>query len=121
MAFEYYGLDVSAGETEGKYHSLVKAVSLNGRCRGWFYYEGTQDFGNAATGSGTFASLDVSVPGVALGDIVEGVSAGVDTVDAVIAGAVTAANTVTLTLLNNTAGAVNLASTTVRFSVRDMT
>ena len=77
----------------------------------------TVDFGDAATGSGTFASVDVTVPGVALGDMVLGIAAGVDTVDAVIGGAVTAANTVTLTLLNNTAGAVNLASTTVRFLV----
>jgi hypothetical protein len=46
-----------------------------------------------------------------------GVSIAVDTVDTVIAGAVTAANTVTLTLLNNTAGAVNLASAIVDFIV----
>ena len=77
----------------------------------------TVDFANAATGSGTFASVDVTVPNVALGDIVLGVSAGVDTVDGVIAGAVTAANTVTLTLLNNSAGAINLASTTCKFVV----
>ncbi len=77
----------------------------------------TVDFGDAATGSGTFASADITVPNVALGDIVLGISAGVDTVDAVIGGAVTAANTVTLTVLNNTAGAVNLASTTVKFVV----
>ena len=77
----------------------------------------TVNFASAATGSGTFASAEVTVPNVALGDIVMGVSIGVDTVDAVIAGAVTAANTVTLTLLNNTAGAVDLASSTVKFVV----
>ena len=77
----------------------------------------TVNFAEAATGSGTFASAEVTVPGVALGDIVMGISAGVDTVDTVIGGAVTAANTVTLTLLNNTAGAVNLASTTLKFVV----
>ena len=77
----------------------------------------TVDFANAATGSGTFASVDVTVPNVALGDIVMGVSAGVDTVDGVIAGAFTAANTVTLTLLNNSAGAIDLASTTCKFVV----
>jgi hypothetical protein len=77
----------------------------------------TVNFGNAATGSGTFASVDVTVTGAALGDIVSPVSLGVDTVDAVVAGAVTAANTVTLTLLNNTAGAVDLASTTAKFAV----
>lgn len=77
----------------------------------------TTDFDNAATGSGTFDSNDITVPGVALGDVVSPVALGVDTVDAVVVGAVTAANTVTLTLLNNTAGAVNLASTTVKFLV----
>lgn len=80
----------------------------------------TINFADAATGSGTFASAEVTVPGVALGDIVMGVSAGVDTIDAVIGGAVTAADTVTLTLLNNTTGSVNLASTTVRFVVARM-
>lgn len=82
-----------------------------------YVYTGTLDIGNAATGSGTFASSDVTVAGVALGDIVLSVSLGVDTVDAAVVGAVTAANTVTVTLLNNTAGAVNLASTTVRIVV----
>ena len=82
----------------------------------WTHSESV-DFANAATGSGTFASVDVTVPGVALGDIVMGVSIAVDTVDTVIGGAVTAANTVTLTVLNNTAGAVNLAAATVDFIV----
>lgn len=77
----------------------------------------TVNFANAATGSGTFASVDITVPGVALGDILVGVSMGVDTVDAVIGGAVTAANIVTLTLLNNSAGAIDLASTTCKFIV----
>ena len=77
----------------------------------------TVNFGNAATGSGTFASVDVTVPNVALGDMLLGVSVGVDTIDGVIYGAVTAANVVTLTLLNNSAGAINLASTTCKFIV----
>ena len=82
----------------------------------WLVNE-TVNFGDAATGSGTFASVDVTVPNVALGDIVMGVSMGVDTVDGVVGGAVTAANTVTLTLLNNSAGAIDLASTTCKFIV----
>ncbi len=83
----------------------------------WLVTESALNFGNAATGSGTFASLDVTVPGVALGDMVFAISVGVDTVDAVIGGAVTAANTVTLTLLNNSAGAIDLAPTTGKFIV----
>lgn len=82
----------------------------------WLVTE-TVNFGNAATGSGTFASVDVTVPNVALGDIVTGISMGVDTVDGAVVGAVTAANTVTLTLLNNSAGAIDLASTTCKFIV----
>ena len=77
----------------------------------------TVDFGNAATGSGTFASVDIAVPNVALGDIVMGVSLSIDTIDTVIAGAVTAAGVVTLTVLNNTAGAVDHASCTANFVV----
>ena len=83
----------------------------------WAVKDDALDFANAATGSGTFASVDVTVPGVAVGDCVFGISVEVDTVDTAIVGAVTAANTVTLTLLNNTTGAVNLASTTGRFFV----
>ena len=82
----------------------------------WLVTE-TVNFGNAATGSGTFASVDVTVPNVALGDMLLGVSVGVDTIDGVIYGAVTAANTVTLTLLNNSGGAIDLASTTCKFIV----
>ena len=82
----------------------------------WLVTE-TVNFGNAATGSGTFASVDVTVPNVALGDMLVAVSVGVDTIDGVIYGAVTAANTVTLTLLNNSAGAIDLASTTCKFVV----
>lgn len=79
-------------------------------------YTGTLDLGNAATGSGTFTSTDITITGAALGDLVL-VSLGLDTVDTAVVAAVTAANTVTVTLLNNTAGAVNLASTTVRIVV----
>ena len=82
----------------------------------WLVTE-TVNFGNATTGSGTFASVDVTVPNVAIGDVVLGVAMGVDTVDGVVAGAVTAANVVTLTLLNNSAGAIDLASTTCKFIV----
>lgn len=97
--------------------TISKRMQFQDLAKNVYVYTGTLDLGSAATGSGTFASSDVTVPGVALGDVVLGVSLGVDTVDAVVQAAVTAANTVTVTLLNNTAGAVNLASTTVRIVV----
>lgn len=77
----------------------------------------TVDFGNAATGSGTFiGSGAITVAGAQLGDIVL-VGPAIDVLDAVIVGSVTAADTVELTLLNNTAGAVNLGSQNVRLVV----
>lgn len=82
-----------------------------------FIYTAAFDPANAATGSGTFASTDVTVTGVALGDTILSISFDVDTVDCVFAAAVVAADTVAITLLNNTAGAVNLAAGTVRMVV----
>lgn len=77
----------------------------------------TVDFADAATGSGTFSgSGALSVPGAALGDFVL-VGPGVDPIDAALVGHVTAAGVVEVTLLNNTAGAVNLASQTLRVVV----
>jgi hypothetical protein len=76
----------------------------------------TIDMANAATGSGTFAVASQAVPGAALGDFVL-VSPVLDVTDAAIVGNVTGANVVEFVLLNNTAGAVNLASATYNFVV----
>jgi hypothetical protein len=59
----------------------------------------------------------VTVPGVALGDVVLGVSFGVDVAGLSITADVTAADTVTIAANNNTGGAVNLASTTIKIAV----
>jgi hypothetical protein len=77
-------------------------------------YRGTLDLGSAADSG--FASSDVTVRGAALGDFVL-VSLGVDVADTVVVGAVTAANVVTVTVQNDSGGAVDLASTTVRIIV----
>lgn len=96
---------------------LRNRFQFNGIFKEVFVYTGTFDPANAATGSGTFASADIAAVGVALGDVVMGISFDVDTIDSVLAAAVTAADVITVTLLNNTAGAVNLASGTVRVIV----
>jgi hypothetical protein len=59
---------------------------------------------------------EVTVTGAALGDFVL-VSASIDTADLALTAQVTAADTVTCLLLNNTGGAVNLGSMTVYVSV----
>jgi hypothetical protein len=63
------------------------------------------DPGNVSAGS--LVSADVTIAGAALGDLA---SAGfsLDIQDLVLAAAVTAADTVTVTLTNNTASAINL-------------
>jgi len=63
------------------------------------------------------ATDTVTVPGVALGDMVIGMSAGVDEAGLVRRAYVSAANTVTIATTNTTGGAVNLASTTVQLVI----
>lgn len=66
------------------------------------------------------ATDTVAVPGVALGDMVIGMSAGVDEAGLVRRAYVSAANTVTIATTNTTGGAVNLASTTVKLVIGRM-
>lgn len=62
----------------------------------------------------------VTVPGVALGDMVISMSAGVDEAGLVRRAYVSAANTVTIATTNTTGGAVNLGSTTVKLVIARM-
>ena len=59
----------------------------------------------------------VAVPGVALGDIVLGISFAVDIVGMTVTGYVSAANVVTLRIQNESTATVDLASTTIRLVV----
>lgn len=59
----------------------------------------------------------VTVPGVALGDMVLSASLAVDVAGLIVTGYVSAANTVTIRFQNETGGSVNLASSTLRLVV----
>ena len=59
----------------------------------------------------------ITVPGVALGDMVIGFSFGVSEAGLVKRAYVSAANTVTISTYNPTGAAVNLASTTVQLVI----
>lgn len=86
--------------------------------------EGREQFGGvfskvwAAKGTINFAEVadgdeavdTIAVPGVALGDVVIAVSASIDVEDLNLVAAVTGTNEVTVQVLNNTGGAINLAS-----------
>ncbi len=62
----------------------------------------------------------VAVPGVVLGDMVIGLSAGVSEAGLVRRAFVSAANTVTIATTNPTGAAVNLATTTVKLVIARM-
>lgn len=70
-----------------------------------------------AVSAGATDTDTVTVPGVALGDMVIGFSHGVSEAGLVKRAYVSAANTVTIVTYNPTAGSVNLASTTVQLVI----
>lgn len=79
---------------------------------------GSKTWDAADTADGAAATTTVTVTGAALGDFVIGVSLGVDAAGLTITGYVSAADTVTVRAQNESGGAVNLASTTLRVLVR---
>ena len=73
---------------------------------------------NSASVSDQAAATDtVTVPGVVLGDMVIGMSAGVSEAGLVRRAYVSAADTVTIATTNTTGGAVDIAQTTVKLVV----
>jgi hypothetical protein len=76
---------------------------------------GTLNADSLADGAGS--SDTIAVPGVALGDMVLGCSFGVSLAGVSATAYVSAADTVTIRLQNESGGTVDLASTTVRVVV----
>ncbi len=74
---------------------------------------GSETFDAGSIADGAEEEEDVTVTGAVLGDYAIA-SLGVDTAGLTIGANVTAADTVTVSLANNTGGAVDLASTTLR-------
>lgn len=72
---------------------------------------------NIAPTTGIDAVSTVTVPGVALGDLVLAVGCSVDSNSMTITGNVTAADTVKITWANNTAGTITLTTPNVKFIV----
>src|SRR3990167_2640256 len=91
---------------------LAELVAIRAMFGGAVYYAfETYDAGSIADGDEEVGELTVT--GAALGDFCL-VSHGVDVADLAVTGQVTAADTVTYQLNNNTGGAIDLASATVR-------
>lgn len=78
----------------------------------------TLDAGSLSDGAGE--TDDITIPGVALGDMVIGASLGVDLVGLTVTGYVSAANTVKFRIQNESGSTVDLASSTLRVVVARM-
>ena len=112
--------ETNYAHTDAKEHNNLMAVTGNNLIKGMFVHEESAvDFASAVDGVGETKA--VTVVGVALGDIVTGVSISVDLVDMVLTAYVSAADTVDVRLQNESTATVNLASATVRLIIADMT
>ena len=80
-----------------------------------FTASGTINFGSATDGNSV--SDTITVPGVALGDMVVAHSLGVSAALGIVTAYVSAANTVTVVVSNLETAALDLASTTVKVLV----
>jgi actin-like ATPase involved in cell morphogenesis len=77
----------------------------------------TLDSASVATGAAGAATDTITVAGVALGDMVIGMSVGVSEAGVVRRAYVSAANTVTVATDNLTGSSVDLASTTIKLII----
>jgi len=99
--------------------SAVVSRRGNDQFRGLFSdtwaVKATLDAGSLADGAGE--TDDVTVAGVALGDMVIGASLGVDLVGLTVTGYVSAANTVKFRIQNESEATVNLDSAKLRIVI----
>ena len=99
--------------------SAVTVRRGNDQFRGLFsdtwVVRATLDAGSLVDGAGE--TDDITIPGVALGDMVIGASLGVDLVGLTVTGYVSAANTVKFRIQNESTATVDLASTTMKIVI----
>lgn len=112
-------INFNAVETQEQQFANLLAMTGNGNVKGTFFGSETHNFGSLVDGAGETGSMPVN--GVALGDLVLGVSAGVDLVDMTLTAYVQAADVVEYRLQNESGATVDLASTTIRVLVADVT
>ena len=102
-------IDVAVASALALLGITATAAEINTVCDG--VLTGSAVWNPGSLIAGAQESKDITVTGAALGDFVL-VGAGVDVVDIAVSGVVTATNTVTITILNETAGTVDLGSST---------
>lgn len=93
-------------------------LGYTGRLRGFGSQDGLKEgeatYNPPSIASGVELTTTLAVTGAALGDYVQGVSFSLDTQGVKLSGRVSAADTVTVTLRNDTGSTVDLASGTLR-------
>lgn len=110
----YYGGDYVDLEWDGTQGVWVEAGYVT---RQQLILTGSATYDAPSIAAGASATTSVTVTGAALGDMVTGISLGIDAAGLDLSGYVSAANTVTVILRNSTASAVDLASTTLSVRV----
>lgn len=113
-------IDYTAGDTEPKRFQNLMGMTGDGAVKQVFYHEEENvNIGSLADGAG--ATQSITVTGVELGDIVLGVSFGVDLVDMTVTAYVQSADTIEVRVQNEGGTTHDLASTTVRLLIADVT
>lgn len=96
--------------------TTVRVAAIAPERAGLIGLQAKATFDAAEIADGAFQATTVTVTGAALGDFAVA-SLGVDVTDIFVSAAVTSANTVSVVLHNETGGALDLASTTLRVFV----
>lgn len=97
--------------------SYVKAMGIIDAIHGKIL-TGSKTYDAASVAGAASTTTTVTVTGAALGDFVVGIALGLSAGGLTVTGYVSAADTVTVVLANNTASPVDLASTTLAVRVR---
>jgi hypothetical protein len=95
--------------------TLANKFQFQGLFSHLFTHVGTLDVASLVDAAG--ATSSVTVPGVALGDMVLAFSFGVSLQGMTVTAYVSAADTVSIRVQNESAGTIDLASTTIRVLV----
>jgi len=98
---------------DSNFTNVVVSGTLNAGGIGITFLQGTATWNPGSIADGDEEAKDITVTGAVLGDLVL-CSHSTDVLDGVLRGAVTAADTVTVVLANNTGGAIDVTSGTTK-------
>lgn len=111
---------LTGAQTAAKDQQNIFSLTAAGKIKKIMAFEATVDFASAADGVGETVQI-TGANGVELGDVVLGVSIAIDLEDMILTAYVQADNVIEIRLQNESTSTVNLASTTVRVVVADVT